>query len=313
MTLRKLIRIYSDSFKDVSGTPELDARLIVCHILDLEPSQLFLRLDEDFPGDVTAELESQLRRRQSGEPVAYITGERGFFESVFKVSEATLIPRADTETLVYDAFIELKGLSRELDEIKILDLCCGTGCIGISVAKALSPSFRRISLTLSDLSEKALEVCKANTEALITEKNIDVSIVRSDMFNSIRETAYNAVLSNPPYIRSSVIPGLERQVQFEPHMALDGGEDGLDFVRILASEASRHLVPGGLLEIEIGYDQAQEASLLLAESSYRDIVVLKDLGGNDRVVKAFSLPGPSSWLCGGHDAHPERPGLRYKP
>ena len=293
----------------MSGTPELDARLIVCHILDLEPSQLFLRLDEELSDEVAVKLESLLRRRQSGEPVAYITGERGFYESVFKVSEATLIPRADTETLVDDAVRELRDLAGETEEIKILDLCCGTGCIGISVAKALASSFKRITLTLSDLSERALEVCRANADSLITEKNIDVSIIRSDMFNDIRETAYNAILSNPPYIRSSVIPGLEKQVRFEPHMALDGGEDGLDFVRIIADDASRHLVPGGLLEIEIGYDQADEASLLLAQSGYSDITVLKDLGGNDRVVKAFSLPGPSSWLCGVHDAHPERPEL----
>lgn len=293
----------------MSGTPELDARLIVCHILDLEPSQLFLRLDEELSDEVAVKLESQLRRRQSGEPVAYITGERGFYESVFKVSEATLIPRADTETLVDDAVRELRDLAGETEEIKILDLCCGTGCIGISVAKALASSFKRITLTLSDLSERALEVCRANADSLITEKSIDVSIIRSDMFNDIRETAYNAILSNPPYIRSSVIPGLEKQVRFEPQMALDGGEDGLDFVRIIADDASRHLVPGGLLEIEIGYDQADEASLLLAQSGYSDITVLKDLGGNDRVVKAFSLPGPSSWLCGVHDAHPERPEL----
>ncbi len=293
----------------MSGTPELDARLIVCHILDLEPSQLFLRLDEELSDEVAVKLESQLRRRQSGEPVAYITGERGFYESVFKVSEATLIPRADTETLVDDAVRELRDLAGETEEIKILDLCCGTGCIGISVAKALASSFKRITLTLSDLSERALEVCRANADSLITEKSIDVSIIRSDMFNDIRETAYNAILSNPPYIRSSVIPGLEKQVRFEPHMALDGGEDGLDFVRIIADDASRHLVPGGLLEIEIGYDQADEASLLIAQSGYSDITVLKDLGGNDRVVKAFSLPGPSSWLCGVHDAHPERPEL----
>ena len=293
----------------MSGTPELDARLIVCHILDLEPSQLFLRLDEELSDEVAVKLESQLRRRQGGEPVANITGERGFYESVFKVSEATLIPRADTETLVDDAVRELRDLAGETEEIKILDLCCGTGCIGISVAKALASSFKRITLTLSDLSERALEVCRANADSLITEKSIDVSIIRSDMFNDIRETAYNAILSNPPYIRSSVIPGLEKQVRFEPHMALDGGEDGLDFVRIIADDASRHLVPGGLLEIEIGYDQADEASLLLAQSGYSDITVLKDLGGNDRVVKAFSLPGPSSWLCGGHDAHPERPEL----
>ena len=287
MTIRKLISSYSDSFKNISDTPELDARVIVCHVMDLDSAQLFLRLDDELSEENARLVESALRRRQGGEPVAYITGERGFYECTFKVSDATLIPRADTETLVEDSIKTLKSLFNDCDEIRILDLCCGTGCIGISVAKALAGSFKRISLTLSDLSDKALEICRSNAESLITEKNIEVSIIRSDMFKEIRETAYNAILSNPPYIKRDVIPGLEKQVQFEPHMALDGGEDGLDFVRIIATEASKHLVSGGLLEIEIGYDQAQDTSLLLAESGYREISVLKDLGDNDRVVKAF--------------------------
>ena len=287
MTIRKLTSSYSDSFKNISDTPELDARVIVCHVLGLDSTQLFLKMDDELSEGKTREVESALKRRQGGEPVAYITGERGFYECTFKVSEATLIPRADTETLVEDSIETLKSLSGESDEIRILDLCCGTGCIGISVAKALAGSFKKINLTLSDLSDKALEVCKMNADSLISEKNIDVSIIRSNMFNDIRETAYNAILSNPPYIKSEVIPGLDKQVHFEPHMALDGGEDGLDFVRIIATEASKYLVSGGLLEIEIGYDQAQDTSLLLAESGYREITVLKDLGNNDRVVKAF--------------------------
>ena len=287
MTIRKLISSFSDSFKAISDTPDLDARVIVCHVLDLDNAQLFLRLDDELSEENARLVESALRRRQGGEPVAYITGERGFYECTFKVSDATLIPRADTETLVEDAIKTLKNLFSDCDEIRILDLCCGTGCIGISVAKALTGSFKRISLTLSDLSDKALDICRSNAESLITEKNIEVSIIRSDMFKEIRETAYNAILSNPPYIKRDVIPGLDKQVQFEPHMALDGGEDGLDFVRIIATEASKHLVSGGLLEIEIGYDQAQDTSLLLAESGYREISVLKDLGDNDRVVKAF--------------------------
>ena len=218
MTIRKLISSYSDSFKNISDTPELDARVIVCHVLGLDGTQLFLKIDDELPEEKTKAVESALKRRQDGEPVAYITGERGFYECTFKVSEATLIPRADTETLVEDSIETLKSLSGESDEIRILDLCCGTGCIGISVAKALAGSFKKINLTLSDLSDKALEVCKMNAESLISEKNIDVSIIRSNMFNDIRETAYNAILSNPPYIKSEVIPGLEKQVHFEPHM-----------------------------------------------------------------------------------------------
>ena len=180
MTIRKLISSYSDSFKNISDTPELDARVIVCHVLGLDSTQLFLKIDDELSEGKTREVESALKRRQGGEPVAYITGERGFYECTFKVSEATLIPRADTETLVEDSIETLKSLSGESDEIRILDLCCGTGCIGISVAKALAVSFKKINLTLSDLSDKALEVCKMNADSLISEKNIDVSIIRSN-------------------------------------------------------------------------------------------------------------------------------------
>lgn len=285
MNLSQLYKSFTDSFKEISDSPAADARILICHCLGITQTQLALYSDEEVPKDKIKELEKLKERRMSGEPVAYLTGERGFYECTFKVSEDTLIPRADTETLVEEAIADITELCEEQQEVKILDLCCGTGCIGISVAKVLAECFDMVSLTLADVSEKAMAVCKENAKALIEEDNIEVSFLVGDLFSKITETDYDAILSNPPYIASSVIPTLEKQVQFEPKLALDGGKDGLDFIRAIAQEAKNHLVPGGLLEMEIGYDQAQSASQILAENGYFEIDVIQDLGGNDRLVK----------------------------
>lgn len=285
MNLSQLYKSFTDSFKEISDSPAADARILICHCLGITQTQLALYSDEEVPKDKIKELEKLKERRMSGEPVAYLTGERGFYECTFKVSEDTLIPRADTETLVEEAIADITELCEEQQEVKILDLCCGTGCIGISVAKVLAECFDIVRLTLADVSEKAMAVCKENAKALIEEDNIEVSFVLGDLFLKITETDYDAILSNPPYIASSVIPTLEKQVQFEPKLALDGGKDGLNFIRAIAQEAKNHLVPGGLLEMEIGYDQAQSSSQILAENGYFEIDVIQDLGGNDRLVK----------------------------
>ncbi len=284
MKLRQLYLDLKQSFKDISDSPDSDARIIICHCLSMDNTAFALAMEEEVPDDKLKTIKSHGKRRQEGEPVAYITGERGFYECVFKVSPATLIPRADTETLVEDAIVSLTNIG-DKEQIKIVDLCCGTGCIGISVAKVLSRTFKRVCLTLSDISEEAMEICRQNVQNLITEKNIEVVFRLGDLFETIADTDYDAILSNPPYIQRDIIPTLEKQVQFEPKLALDGGEDGLDIVRRIAEEATRHLAVGGLLEMEIGHDQAADASIILAEEGYSEIAVIQDLGGNDRVVK----------------------------
>ncbi|MBR5669210.1 MAG: peptide chain release factor N(5)-glutamine methyltransferase, partial [Spirochaetales bacterium] len=226
--------------------------------------------------------------RENGEPVAYLTGERGFYECIFSVSPDTLIPRADTETLVEEAVADIAETFEDQPEIRILDLCCGTGCIGISVAKVLSEVFEKVHLVLSDISEKAMAVCKKNAEELIEEDNIEVQFNTGNLFEGMDGLVFDAVLSNPPYIATSVIPTLEKQVQYEPVLALDGGADGLDFVRNIAAEASGHLVPGGIVLMEIGYDQGKEARAIFKKEGYREISVIKDLEDCDRVVKALN-------------------------
>ena len=282
MTLRQF---YTDS---TSSLDPVDVRTIIQQILDIDGTRFVLDMDKEVPQEKLEILQDSIRRRKSGEPVAYITGQRGFYENVFKVSSATLIPRADTEILVEDALSELLKQFGPDDEVRILDLCCGTGCIGISVAKVLSRSMKKVHLTLSDLSEKALEICRENVRTIIQKPNIVVKTIHSNLFEGIGEESFNAILSNPPYIRKDVIPTLEKQVQFEPIMALDGGEDGLDFIREIAKEAKAHLAPGGLLEMEIGYDQGNDAKAILKEENYREITIIRDLENCDRVVKAFN-------------------------
>ena len=273
MTLKEFYR------QAVSSIGTTDARAIIMHVLNLDGSRFVLDSDREIPPDKLGILEKSVRRRQDGE--------RGFYENTFKVSPATLIPRADTEILVEDAIGEISTRFAGQDEIRILDLCCGTGCIGISVAKALAGKFKKVCLTLSDISEEALAVCRENAETIISEPNIAVNIISSNLFKDIKETSFDAILSNPPYIRRDVIPTLERQVKFEPVLALDGGDDGLDFVRSIAAEAKNHLVDCGLLEMEIGYDQGPQARSILQGCGYRQAEIIKDLENCDRVVKAI--------------------------
>ena len=284
MILSNLYRSFTESFRNISDSPAADAAILICHCLGISRTELALHPEKEVPAEKLDELERLRKERENGKPVAYLTGERGFYECVFKVTEDVLIPRADTEILVETAVSDLQKLLPEKKEVRILDLCCGTGCIGISVALVLARSFEKVFLTLSDLSEKALAVCRENVRDLVHDANIKVQVIQGSLFENI-ESSFDAILSNPPYIRSSVIPSLEKQVQYEPLMALDGGEDGLDFVREIAKQAKNRLAPGGLLEMEIGYDQAKASVDILRENGYEEISVIRDLGGNDRVVK----------------------------
>ena len=287
MTLPELYKSFVKSFEGISDSPAADARILICTCLGLTQTQLALATTEEVPADKLPELDAIRTARSAGKPVAYLTGERGFYESVFKVTEDTLIPRADTETLVEEALADIVERYQDRESIRILDLCCGTGCIGISVAKVLSECFDSVSLTLADLSEKAMEVCRENAEELVTEENIDLEFVVGDLFDCTGDEPFDVILSNPPYIPSAVVPTLEKQVRFEPLMALDGGTDGLDFVRAISRGALTRLVPGGLLEMEIGYDQGPAATSILEGDGYSEVSIVKDLGDNDRVVKGF--------------------------
>ena len=224
------------------------------------------------------------RRRRI--PLAQILGRQSFYGLDFFVNEDVLIPRADTECLVDLVLEDYADLAKQAgsSSLNILDLCTGSGCIGISVAKHLPYQ----ELLLVDLSEKALAVAKKNAEKHLGE---NVTLLQSDLLTGVQGKKFSLLLSNPPYIVSRVIPGLDREVsEYEPKMALDGGEDGLVFYRRIAKEAKAVLLPGARLYLEIGYDQGESVKDIFQKEGYEAVEVFPDLAGNPRVLRGI-FPG----------------------
>ena len=224
------------------------------------------------------------RRRRI--PLAQILGRQSFYGLDFFVNEDVLIPRADTECLVDLVLEDYADLAKQAgsSSLNILDLCTGSGCIGISVAKHLPYQ----ELLLVDLSEKALAVAKKNAEQHLGE---NVTLLQSDLLTGVQGKKFSLLLSNPPYIVSRVIPGLDREVsEYEPKMALDGGEDGLVFYRRIAREAKAVLLPGARLYLEIGYDQGESVKDIFQKEGYEAVEVFPDLSGNPRVLRGI-FPG----------------------
>ena len=224
------------------------------------------------------------RRRRI--PLAQILGRQSFYGLDFFVNEDVLIPRADTECLVDLVLEDYADLAKQAgsSSLNILDLCTGSGCIGISVAKHLPYQ----ELLLVDLSEKALAMAKKNAEKHLGE---NVTLLQSDLLTEVRGKKFSLLLSNPPYIVSRVIPGLDREVsEYEPKMALDGGEDGLVFYRRIAREAKAVLLPGARLYLEIGYDQGESVKDIFQKEGYEAVEVFPDLSGNPRVLRGI-FPG----------------------
>lgn len=253
---------------------ENDARLLLLWACEIEMPEL---LSEYTTAEVSERKAKKYRNaidmRRSGIPLQYITHESHFCGLDLYVDENVLVPRFDTEVLVE------KILTDNTDRnISVLDLCTGSGCIAIALAKL--GAYHKVYG--SDISRKALEIADRNAETNGTE----ITFYESDMFEQLGELRnLDIIVSNPPYIKSSVCEELMTEVRdHEPRLALDGDADGLRFYRIIAAEAREHLRKGGKLYLEIGYDQAEEVRNLLEEHKYNDIEVIKDLSGLDRVI-----------------------------
>ena len=272
----------------------LEVRLLLQESFSLNTAGYLLRKQEPLckagieQTEILLKLHSfyeNFEKRRRRIPLAQILGRQSFYGLDFFVNEDVLIPRADTECLidlVLEDYAELakteKGNSLPL---RILDLCTGSGCIGISVAKHLP----YVELLLVDLSEKALAVAKKNAEEHLGG---NVALLQSDLLTEVQGKRFSLLLSNPPYIVSRVIPGLEWEVsEYEPKMALDGGEDGLVFYRRIAREAKKVLLPGARLYLEIGYDQGESVKDIFQKEGYEAVEVFPDLSGNPRVVRGI--------------------------
>lgn len=230
----------------------------------------------------TKQFRSFIIRRGANEPLQYITGEQNFMGYDFSVTPDVLIPRFDTEILVENvlACIRLGGAKA----LKVLDMCTGTGCIAVSLALIAKKYGISLEVVGVDISDKALSVAAENAARLKAE---NVSFIQSDLFEAVPETKFDIVVSNPPYIESDVIESLEPEVKdYEPRLALDGSADGLCFYRRIVSRAHEFLNKGGRIYFEIGCGQAAAVSRMFTEAGFKDVEIIKDLAGLDRVVTA---------------------------
>ncbi len=249
---------------------ESDAWLLMSAVCRIDRNFYYVYGNEEMIKEQEKEYMALLEKRAERIPLQYITGEQDFMGLTFKVNPGVLIPRQDTETLVEEV---LKAVTPGME---VLDLCTGSGCIAVSLAKFVPGA----KVQGVDISPEALKVSEENAR----RNGVNVHFFLSDMFGQV-EGKFDMIVSNPPYIPTGEIQGLMPEVKdFEPHLALDGKEDGLWFYRILAGEGKKYLKPKGTLMVEIGCDQGKDVSRIFKDNGYCDIKVIKDLAGLDRVV-----------------------------
>lgn len=254
-------------------------RELLAFVLGVTKQYLVIHLEDELNAEDYIKFKENINEIINGKPLQYITNNQEFMGLNFFVNENVLIPQPDTEIIVEETLKKCKELLQKNDKIKILDLCTGSGAIAISLANSLGD---KAEVFASDISAKALEVAKYNNEKNCT----NVRFIESDLFERMQEKKFNIIVSNPPYIRSTVINNLPKQVQNEPHLALDGGEDGLEFYKKIIEQACNH-IKNGYLILEIGYDQKADVENMLKENkNYAEIKTIQDLSGNDRCVVA---------------------------
>jgi release factor-specific protein-(glutamine-N5) methyltransferase len=259
-----------------------EARMIMSYATGLGTTELITRSKELMRDDDFEEFQKRIYLRIEGVPLQYILGVQEFMGLQFRVNPSVLIPRLDTEILVENVIETIDRMNRRNPEV--LDLCTGSGAIGISIAAKLPDAI----VTMTDVSEEALHTAMGN--AGLNWVNRRCIFLLGDMFEAVPDDKhYDVIVCNPPYIPSEVIDTLDVEVkEHEPRMALDGGKDGLDYYRIIAEKADLHLKTGGVLALEIGAEQAADVKKLLSKAgTYEGIRVIRDLAHLDRVIIAL--------------------------
>ncbi|WP_099190069.1 peptide chain release factor N(5)-glutamine methyltransferase [Tepidibacter mesophilus] len=276
MTIRQMMKKWIRELKN-STTAKLDVELAVCKVLDVTRLYIHLNLDEEISKKDENRIEALLKQRRKGRPMAYIIGNREFMGLDFFVKEGVLIPRPDTEVLVEDVIEQAK----KIDNPMIVDIGTGSGAISVSLAKYIKDS-KVYSL---DISDDALEVGSINAKNNDVEDKI--TFLKSDVFSSLEneDIKFDIIVSNPPYIRREDISCLDVDVKdYEPSLALDGGEDGLDFYRKITEDSVEFIKDNGILGYEVGYDQAHDVKNIMIQNGYENIRILEDLASIQRVV-----------------------------
>jgi release factor glutamine methyltransferase len=275
-TVRRVLEWTRGHFdKHGVDSPRLTAELLLGHVLSLPRVKLYMDLDRPLSKDELTAYRALIQRRCAGEPTQYLTGSAEFYGRRYAVDPRVLIPRPETELLVEAA---LRGVPKDAPA-RVLDLCTGSGCVALSIA-AERP---QVSVWATDLMPGALEVAKANAEALGLGSR--VPFFQGDLFDPVApEARFDVIVSNPPYVKAAEIAGLQREVQREPRAALDGGADGLDVIRRLVPAALERLKPGGLLAMEIGEDQGAALRTLLEGAGAVDVSIERDLAQHDRLA-----------------------------
>ena len=251
-------------------TASLDANLLLSHVTSLSKVMLIAHDEDELSKEQEDKFFSLINKRKSGYPIAYILGYKEFFGLRLKVTEDTLIPRPDTETLVEKALaFNPQG--------KVLDLGTGTGAIILALKSELKASIDAYAV---DLSKKALEVASFNSQKL----NLPVTFIQSNWFSMLGDLKFSMIVSNPPYIQKDDIHLTQTSLPFEPIQALTSEEDGLLDIKLICKEAKDHLENGAPLLIEHGFNQGEKVRAIFTEQGYKNVATIKDLGGNDRVT-----------------------------
>lgn len=268
MVIWELEKALRDILKENAG---FEAKEIIMSVCGMSTSDWIINRKAEVKEEHVNKVLEMAHRRISGEPLQYIIGKAGFMGMDFEVNKNTLIPRQDTETLI-ETLIDMIGDRK----VSILDIGTGSGCIGISLGKFLKDA----RITVLDISQEALNTALRNAD----KNGVKIKAVCMDILSEIPEGKYDIIVSNPPYIETSIIKSLQTEVRdYEPLSALDGGSDGLLFYRRITDIAPRLLNEKGILAYEVGYDQGKKVHMLM-EKDFYDIRIIKDYCGNDRVI-----------------------------
>ena len=253
--------------------------ILLQFVLNMEKTELIINQEKEVNEENKNTYFYYIEEIIKGKPVQYITNEQEFMNLKFYVDKYVLIPQPDTEILVEEGIKKIIEIEKK--HIKVLDLCTGSGAIAIAIKKYAEKLKKYVEVYASDISEEAIKIAKKNAKT----NNTSINFIVSNMFENIEEEDFDIIISNPPYIKTKIIDTLSKEVQNEPHIALDGGEDGLFFYRKILEKGHKFIKQKGYILLEIGYDQKNDIiEILKTINEYEDFKCIKDLSNNDRVI-----------------------------